>query len=33
MSGGFGNENISKEELMEFFSNYSASITDDKYFE
>ena len=33
INGGFGNENISRDELLEFFSNYSASIPDDKYFE
>ncbi|CAD8075605.1 unnamed protein product [Paramecium primaurelia] len=33
INGGFGHENITKEELLEFFSNYSASIPDDKYFE
>ncbi|CAK80235.1 unnamed protein product (macronuclear) [Paramecium tetraurelia] len=33
INGGFGHENITKEELLEFFSNYSASIPDEKYFE
>lgn len=33
INGGFGNENISKEELLEYFSNYCASIPEDKYFE
>ena len=33
MNGGFGNENISRDEFFEYFSNYSASIDDDKYFE
>ncbi|KAM3137798.1 hypothetical protein pb186bvf_010041 [Paramecium bursaria] len=33
INGGFGHENISKDELIEFFSNFSAAIADDKYFE
>ncbi|CAD8172780.1 unnamed protein product [Paramecium octaurelia] len=33
INGGFGNENISKDELIEYFSNFSASVPDDKYFE
>jgi hypothetical protein len=31
--GGFGNEAISKDEFFEYFSNFSAALTDDKYFE
>jgi hypothetical protein len=33
LNGGFGNEQVSKDEFLEFFTNYSAAISDDKYFE
>jgi hypothetical protein len=33
LNGGFGNEIISREEFLEYFTNFSAAQSDDKYFE